>query len=108
MKFIFLLLIPFVAVSQDSLLYYHGSKITALETWEKRRGELEHQVLRDIYGFMPPAPKWKSQIIKEVLLKEKNILYKEVAIQLYKDESPTRTIRLSLFIPANQLKPVPV
>lgn len=96
------------AFAQDSLLYYNNGRITDAATWEKRRGELEHQVLKQIYGFMPPAPKWRSQVVKEVVLKDGNILYKEVAIQLLKDDAPTRTIRLALFIPTNQTKPVPV
>ncbi len=102
-------LVSFVAVCQDSLLYYKGEKITTVADWEnKRRPELKNLALENIYGFMPQPPEWDAKIIKEVSLREQNILYKEVAIQLYKDNNPTRTIRLSLFIPANQTKPVPV
>lgn len=57
---------------------------------------------------MPEAPKWEATILKEVFVKEKNIIYKEVAIQLYNEKVPTQVIRLSLFIPADQEKPVPV
>ncbi len=106
--FCFLFSVSLSGFCQDSLMYYRGKKITSLEDWKSRRAELKNLALKNIYGFMPEPPRWDAKIVKEVLLKEQNILYKEVAIQLYKGQTPTRTIRLSLFIPANQSKPVPV
>lgn len=107
--FSFLFFLFLSGFCQDSLMYFEGKKIPTATGWQNnRREELKKLVLENIYGMMPGAPEWDSKIIKEVLLKEKNILYKEVAIQLYKDHLPTRTIRLSIFIPANHTHPVPV
>jgi len=99
-----------VAFAQDSLLYHNGKKITSVNDWEtKRKPELKNLALENIYGFMPPLPKWKAEVTREEVLQQPNIIYKEVAIQLFKDSMPSREIHLSLFIPAaHQSKPVPV
>lgn len=89
-------------------MYLDGKKISTVADWEERRDQLKDLVLENIYGYMPPPPKWDAEVIKEVVIKEKNILYKEIALQLYKDDKPTRTIRLSLFIPDGGEAPKPV
>ncbi len=108
--FVLLFTVSLWGVCQDSLMYSNGKEITTVEEWEKnRKEELKNLALENIYGFMPEAPQWDSKIIKEVFLKEQNVFYKEVSIQLYKDKLPTREIRLSLFIPEiHSDKPVPV
>jgi hypothetical protein len=91
-------------------MYYKGKQITTIEEWENnRKEELKNLALENIYGFIPEPPQWDYKIIKEVFLKEQNVYYKEIVIQLYKDNLPTREIRLSIFIPETQSgKSVPV
>lgn len=93
---------------QDSLLFFHGKKINAVEDWEKKKPEVKQLILKNIYGYMPPAPEWHAEVMKEIYLEDKNMFYKEVAIHLYKDKTPTQTIFLSLFIPGKGEKPNPV
>ncbi len=101
--------VSLVGVCQNSLLYYGGKKITSVADWENfRKEEIKNRALSSVYGFMPETPVWNSKITKEVFIAEKNIVYKEVSIQLLRNAQPTREIRLSLFIPANRNKPLPV
>ena len=105
---VFLSFLVNVAFAQDSLLFCNGNSVRTLADWELKRERIKNQVQEHIYGFMPEAPNWESSVTKEVRLEERNVLYREVSIHLFKEEKPTRTIHLSLFIPLNVSGQVPV
>lgn len=94
--------------AQDSLLLLNGKQINSLADWNLKREQIKQQIQEHVYGFAPVAPKWESTVTKEVRIEERNVLYKEVSIQLFRDEKLTRTIHLSMFIPLNASGQVPV
>lgn len=105
---VLLLISATVQAQPDSLLFLNNRPIATLHDWQLKREAIKEQVQQHIYGFMPEAPKWESSVTKEVRIEARNVVYKEVAIQLYKDDVPTRIIHLSLFIPLNATGRVPV
>ncbi len=109
LTFSFLILTSLTGLCQDSLLFHHGKAITSVSDWENlRKPEIKNLVLENVYGFLPEPAEWDSKVVKEVMLNDRSTHYKEVEIQLFKEHLPTRSIRLSIFLPANQSKPAPV
>lgn len=105
--FLLIMSFPCFGIAQDSLLYFNGEKIISVAEWEKKRPLIKKQFLHLVYGEMPAVPTMKFSIIRQVEIPLKNIIYKEVAIDLFKEDVFTRQIRLALFLPKSELK-VPV
>jgi hypothetical protein len=97
----------------DPLVFNNGEKVTTPAQWEKRRKEIKEDFDREIYGRMPadvPAVKWEIASEKDTMIGKYPVHVKDLVGHVDNSSYPAISVNIlmTLTIPANIKKPVPV
>jgi len=94
----------------DPFIFFDGKRVDSPEDWnELRRPELKRLFQHYVYGYLPPAPKMKFELIRQdSTMFMGQATYKEIKINLILSDTVKHSLNLALFLPNHRKQPAPV